>query len=448
MSGWMDERQHLPGTHHHFSHTSPAEARLLALGELIPKTERDIEHMASRRHALVALGLSTAVLVMLTAWGGVAWMRPVGALTFHAAATGSARLPGPLPSLPWPATGSAALAASGGGSLGTSGGSHPVPIAGVAEVMTAYLVVYDHPLVSGAPGPAIAVTDTAVASYRAGAALRIPVLPLVGGEQMSELQALEGMLVARGSDLAVLLAEWDAGTEQTFVGKMNAAAATLGLRSTTFADSTGLDPRTTSTPGDLIRLGEAAMASPVLAGIVAMAQVTLPVVGTVYNSDSDLGHDGMAGIAFGSSQSAGGCFLFWAHQVVAGRIMTVIGAELGQVGTSRQATAMGNARALVIAAFAQVGTFRSLEFAGGAAGSIHAPWGSSTSVTADPVEMVGWPGEVATIRFRTGPLAVGIRAGTQVGTAQVDLGGGATDLVLRAAGPVHGPPTMWRITRS
>ena len=247
-------------------------------------------------------------------------------------------------------------------------------------------------------------------------------LPLVGGEQMSELQALEGMLVARGSDLAVLLAEWDAGTEQSFVVKMNAAAATLGLRSTTFADSTGLDPRTTSTPGDLIRLGEAAMASPVLAGIVAMAQVTLPVVGTVYNSDSDLGHDGMAGIAFGSSQSAGGCFLFWAHQVVAGRIMTVIGAELG--------------------------TFRSLEFAGGAAGSIHAPWGSSTSVTADPVEMVGWPGEVATIRFRTGPLAVGIRAGTQVGTAQVDLGGGATDLVLRAAGPVHGPPTMWRITRS
>src|SRR5665213_519314 len=81
-----------------------------------------------------------------------------------------------------------------------------------------------------------------------------------------------------------MLADWDAGGTDAFVAKMNGAAQTLALHSTHITDPSGLDSGTVSTPSDLIRLGEAAMAIPTFRQVVAMPQVTLPLAGLVYTS--------------------------------------------------------------------------------------------------------------------------------------------------------------------
>jgi D-alanyl-D-alanine carboxypeptidase (penicillin-binding protein 5/6) len=50
------------------------------------------------------------------------------------------------------------------------------------------------------------------------------------------------MLIPSGNNIARLLARWDAGTEETFVTKMNRAAAVLGMTRTTYTTASGVEP--------------------------------------------------------------------------------------------------------------------------------------------------------------------------------------------------------------
>ncbi|MDX6206095.1 MAG: hypothetical protein QOF39_2152, partial [Frankiales bacterium] len=54
--------------------------------------------------------------------------------------------PAELAALTWPSSGTAALSADGRFAPGSPGSGDPVPIASVAKVMTAYVVLHDHPL--------------------------------------------------------------------------------------------------------------------------------------------------------------------------------------------------------------------------------------------------------------------------------------------------------------
>src|SRR5205807_6718503 len=59
---------------------------------------------------------------------------------------------------------------------------------------------------------------------------------------------------------------------------------------------------------------------------------TLPVAGTVYNTDTLLGHDGFVGVKTGSDDAAGGCFAFRAIRWIDGKRTTITGVVLGQPG--------------------------------------------------------------------------------------------------------------------
>ena len=327
------------------------------------------------------------------------------------------------------------------------GSTRPSPIPGLAEVMTAYVILLDHPLAPGASGPAIPVTAATIAAYQAGVATQEAVVPVAEGETLSELEALEGMLVAGGDDLATLLADWDEGTTVAFVAQMNVVAKTLSLDATHFNDASGLDPGSVSTPGDLIRLGEAAMAIPAFAQIVALPQVTLPLAGVVYNLDYDLGHDGIVGIKTGSDAAAGGCFLFAARHIVRGRRVTLVGAVLGQQTISPTAAAVNGGDALVKAAFSIIGTVSPIR-PGQVLGRIVAPWGPSVPVAAPKSpRIVGWPGLTVRFQVHLGALPSGIASGTPVGLLRVDRGDQRVDVVLRTTRPLLGPSFFWRLTR-
>ena len=70
---------------------------------------------------------------------------------------------------------------------------------------------------------------------------------MVRGEKLTELQALQALLIPSGNNIVSLLARCDAGLQAAFVAKMSAAADPAGLRSTRCADVSGADPATPST---------------------------------------------------------------------------------------------------------------------------------------------------------------------------------------------------------
>ena len=311
-----------------------SEERLAEIGrQLPPPSENELKIIAglraSRRHRRL-LTWGTALIVAALCAGAVAqWVRPLPHSTLK---TGEARLPGIAPSFAWPSSGEAAATVVGVGTVGQVRGSQPVPVAGLAELLAAYVVLSDHQLASGDDGPAIPVTADALAAYQAGQARQESEVPVVAGESLTELQALEGLLVDSGADMATVLADWDAGNVNVFVAKMNAAASRLGLASTHITDPSGVDPTTTSTAEDLVRLGEASLSIPVLRQLVSLAQASVPMTTVVYNANFDLGHDGIIGIKTASDSSAQGCYLFAAQQNIGGKDVTVIGAVLGQPG--------------------------------------------------------------------------------------------------------------------
>ena len=201
--------------------------------------------------------------------------------------------------------------------------------------MTAYVVLRDHPLGEDSAGPNLSVDAPTLAAYQTGTAAQDAEVKVAQGETLSELAALEGLLVDSGNDMATLLADWDAGSTTAFVTKMNGVASSLGMRSTHITDPSGLDSSTVSSPADLVRLGEAAMAIGSFRQIVDLGQATLPVDGLEYNLNFDLGQDGIVGIKTGSDAAANGCYLFASVQSVAGRNVTVVGAVLDSQARAR-----------------------------------------------------------------------------------------------------------------
>jgi serine-type D-Ala-D-Ala carboxypeptidase (penicillin-binding protein 5/6) len=247
----------------------------------------------------------------------------------------------------WPAEGQAAFVLGGQSQIHAGPNQHAAPIASVAKVMTAYLVLRDHPLATGEEGPTITLTDSDVADTDRRLRQEESVVPVAVGEQLTERQALQALLLPSANNIAAVLARWDAGSVDAFVAGMNATARSLGMANTHYTDPSGYDDGTVSTAADQVRIVERAMGLPVFASIVATASATLPIAGTIRNTNTLLGSGGFVGVKTGSDDAAGGCFAFRAVRWVDGTRMTITGVVLGQPGHDRIAAGLGAAEALV-----------------------------------------------------------------------------------------------------
>jgi serine-type D-Ala-D-Ala carboxypeptidase (penicillin-binding protein 5/6) len=259
----------------------------------------------------------------------------------HRGAVGEA-----VPSTVWPADGQAAVQI-GQSRVQAGPNQHAAPIASVAKVMTAYLVLRDHPLRLGQDGPTITLTDADVADTDRRRRQEESVVSIAAGEQLTEVQALQALLLPSANNIAAVLARWDAGSEERFVVRMNATARSLGMTHTRYTDPSGYDDATVSTAADQVRLVERAMRLPVFADIVATPSAMLPVAGTVHNTNILLGHDGFVGVKTGSDAAAGGCFAFRAIRWIDGKRTTITGVVLGQPDYDRIAAALVAADVMV-----------------------------------------------------------------------------------------------------
>jgi D-alanyl-D-alanine carboxypeptidase (penicillin-binding protein 5/6) len=250
-----------------------------------------------------------------------------------------------IPSTVWPAYGQAAFVENGQFHAGPH--QHRAPIASVAKVMTAYLVLRDHPLRPGQDGPTITLTDDDVADTESRRGREESIVSVAAGEQLTELQALQALLLPSANNIAEVLARWDAGSTYRFVARMNATAHALGMTHTRYTDPSGYDDATVSTAADQLRIVERAMRAPTFARVVATPSATLPVAGVVQNTDALLGHDGFVGVKTGSDHAAGGCFAFRAVRPVHGRWTAITGVVLGQPGHDQITAGLAAAAAMV-----------------------------------------------------------------------------------------------------
>ncbi|MBV9004483.1 MAG: D-alanyl-D-alanine carboxypeptidase [Solirubrobacterales bacterium] len=363
----------------------------------------------------------------------------------------AAAFAGPRSPLAWPNQGEAALAVRGVGFIGSHGPGQPTPIASIAKVMTAYVVLHDHPLHVGAAGPQITVTPADAAVFDADRGTGQSVVPVQPGERLTERQALEGMLLPSGNNIAAMLARWDAGSEGAFVARMNATAGAMGLAHTHYSDASGVAASTVSTAGDQVHLGMRAMAVPVFAQIVGMAQTNLPVAGRQYNKNALLGRNGIVGIKTGTTSEAGGCFLFAAEDRLAGRTVTIVGAVLHQLASGAQpsiiAAAFAASTALLDSARRVVVKRRVLR-RGTTLAWIKAPWADRVPLqAAASAALVGWPGlrTHTTIVERT-VISGSVSTGQEVGSAVIAAGTQHDTVRLVAARDLQSPSLFWRLT--
>jgi serine-type D-Ala-D-Ala carboxypeptidase (penicillin-binding protein 5/6) len=224
----------------------------------------------------------------------------------------------------WPTIGQAAYSVSGESVLASPRQSQ-APIASLAKVMTAYLVLQHYP---DAAGLWLRVDADDVADTARRADRDESVVAVRAGETLTGRQALAALLLPSANNVAIMLARQVAGSVGAFVAEMNRTARSLSMWNTTYTDPSGYDAGTTSTARDQVLLAEAAMGVPLLRSMVSRASYQLPIAGTVHNTDTLLGTDGFAGIKTGSMDASGGCFMFLSHRSAG----DVYGVVLGQHG--------------------------------------------------------------------------------------------------------------------
>ncbi|NJP46975.1 serine hydrolase [Actinacidiphila epipremni] len=347
-------------------------------------------------------------------------VRPVPTPTLKSTAASSYSFPGtPLPqTMPWPTQGQSVAEVEGVGSLGVHGAQTPVPIASVTKVMTAYVVLKDHPLTGKQNGPIITVDKQAADE---SASTDESTAHVTQGQQFSERQMLQLLLVPSGNNIARLLARWDAGTQEAFVAKMTATARTLGMTQTTYTGASGFEETTVSTAVDQLKLARAVMQNEVFRSVVALANVDIPGVGRIYNNNNDLVKPGVIGIKTGSSTPAGGALMWAARKNVGGKDQLILGVVLQQRGgvtvNDSLQTALDRAQQLIESV--QHGlTSATVVKKGTVVGAIDDGLGGSTPViAAADLTTPGWPGLHTPLTLTPShDLPHSAKAGTQVGT--------------------------------
>jgi D-alanyl-D-alanine carboxypeptidase (penicillin-binding protein 5/6) len=364
---------------------------------------------------------------------------PSATITLPQSSTlGDARLPA------LPTDGESAVSVVGLGTLGQAGETGARPIASVTKMMTAYVLLKEHPLAPGESGPTVELTQADADRFWEMVAQDQSVQPVNAGEILTELQLIQGMLIPSANNYAEIAAKWDAGSIEAFVTKMNAQAQALGMSSTIYDDVSGFSEQTVSTAHDQLILAREVMQVPVIAQTVAMPQVDLPAAGTVDNVNELLGVGGIVGIKTGFTEAAGGNLAFAAKRDSAGQTIEIIGIIMGQVdrpaafdATIAALNSLNNGlQALRVVA------------AGQPVGTVKPSWGDPVNVVvAQDVTMLVWPGMTLETTVEMDPVKAGQKAGDQVGWLVVALGEQEQRVPLVLAGDIPGAGLSYKLTR-
>jgi D-alanyl-D-alanine carboxypeptidase (penicillin-binding protein 5/6) len=353
---------------------------------------------------------------------------------------------GAAPAVRWPAEGQGAYVVASLGVKAHSPHETPIPIGSLAKMMTALVVLDDHPLAAGQDGPSVTITAQDVAGFANDLATDQSNVTLVTGEVLTERQLLEGLLIHSANDFADVLAAFDAGSLSAFTAKMNAAARFLGMEQTTYTDPSGFDPGTVSTAADQLVVATTAMKIPLFSQLVSMPSVSLPEVGTVGSYTPLVGTDGVIGVKSGLTTQAGGCDVMATVRMVGNHQVLVLSAVLGQTSASDRLAAAGAAALSINQAVA--GGIVAVHAVSAQRPATSVGWSSERVglVTKGSIIVPSWPGLTVSVSSRlTRPITSAVPAGQRVGIVSVRSGSFGDAAALSTARTLPEPGIFERL---
>ncbi|MFI6684150.1 D-alanyl-D-alanine carboxypeptidase [Streptomyces sp. NPDC050485] len=431
----------------------PALDLLAQLTNTPPKPET-LARTVTRRIKIWGTLIVLLAIVLVT----VQALRPLPAPTLKLTGKSNHTADGGALSLPWPSEGQAVVDIDGLGHMGSFGEMNPLPIGSVAKVMTTYLILRDHPLKAGDKGPSIPVDQKAQDDYTNGVQEKESVVEVKAGQQISELEALQAVMLPSANNVARLLARWDASTEEAFIKKMNDTAKELGMTNTTYTDASGLMESTVSTAEDQVKLAKRAMADPVFRQIAKLPSytstttsggTTVETAKTQRNFNKLVPLYGVVGIKTGSTTKAGGNLLFAAETMVGDSKQLIVGAVFGQHKPSIIETATAASKSLILAAGKELRS-ETVVKKGEVVGEVEDGLGGSVPVVAaKDLTVPVWSGATVDIKLTDGgkELPHTAKAGTEVGTLTVGSGTGEAKVPVTLRDDLAEPSFGAKLTR-
>lgn len=349
----------------------------------------------------------------------------------------------------WPDEGESAVGILGSTILDTHNTQTPLPTASTAKMITALMVLKAKPLSPGSQGPDVPITQNDVNLYDSYVAEQGSVVPVEAGEQISEYQMLEAMLLPSANNIADSLASWAYGSLASYSRAANTFLQQQGLGGTHVgSDASGFDPSTVSTASDLVRIGEMVENNTLLASIVSQTSASdIPVVGSVHNVDALLGKNDIVGIKTGNNDQDKGAFVGAARENLNGKQVTVVTAFMG---ANSLPDALGKSQSFLQSSqsnFQKV----SLVPKNTLIATYHVGWNGSTveARTADSLNGYIWGGKTVMASSPvTSSAYPGTASGTVVGTLSdnsiADMAPNTARIVLD--NNIGKPSAIWKLT--
>jgi D-alanyl-D-alanine carboxypeptidase (penicillin-binding protein 5/6) len=258
-------------------------------------------------------------------------------------------------------------------------------------------------------------------------------------------------MLPSADNMAMLLANWDAGSVGAFTAKMNEAARSLGMDHTDYTDPSGLSASTVSTALDQLTLVRKAMAIPVFARIVAMPSAQVPVAGVVRNYNRRTGTDGIIGVKTGSDSLAQGCWAFAVRRQVGGTRRVVYGVVLGAPAASSQlAQTAIEAGVLLADAMPQTVHRMTVLPAGTVVGQITVPWRGAPVPVVTTRDLTGLAVDGTDVSLSTSvrvPDGASFGDGDEVGEVSADGLADDPGALVVTKGASGRPSLLWRLLR-
>ena len=378
--------------------------------------------------------LFALAVVLVTVWAAGALLSPIPPLTAEAAALDLSGVAAGATTIALPEQGASAVALPTGEPL-TAGGDEPVPIAGIAKLVLALVVIDETQLEPGRTGPTTTIDAADVQRQRGLEASGVRIVPVSNGETWTTRDLLAATVIGSGNNSAELLAEAVFGSIDAYVEEAAAWLDRSGMPDTTIVDATGLNRANVATARDLGVLAQRIAAQPTLAALLRERPQT--AAGQRFDDNAAVAADlGALGAANSYTDAAGVCQLLLVPvgDVLAGAVV------VGQPGYDAANAAVA---ALVPSVQAGLQPIPVVEI-GDVVGELRSEWGRSVDLIAlEPATILTLDAAAveATIEVAERRSVLG---GMSIGRLELRTPSGTQSVRVETAGAIGEPGIAWR----
>lgn len=316
----------------------------------------------------------------------------------------------------------------------------PIATASLAKMITVQVVLDKYPLKAGESGPTITMTNDDENRYwwavnNGGSNARI-----VAGEQITERQLLEGILLVSANNMADSLAIWAFGSidgyhqaARQWLNKNNLVNTIVG------GDASGFSSETKSTPTDLCKIMLLATKQPALVEILSANTATLPTGEVLQSTNRLLGQNGIFAGKTGYTDEAGRGLMVASHQQIGNVQLTTAAVSLSNDSYD---AAFDTANQLVLALANDLQVYSISK--GEPIGKISSLWGSQTDLSVNHTVVIPyWSDQPPTIKLSINKqITDSLSPNTIIGTLQI----GANYINVHATSGIEPARLAWRLT--